>query len=189
MSESEWQLGSGCGFGVVVDGWFVGEVTPSSIQRGPSRTALSDTGSTRRLPAGFWCPRQSWSYCNASESPPGLVDIPHSRGRVVVRRPVRQPEPEPVRVRPYRPVCRRGRTLDGDTRTPAPMAVELHSNGLEGSGQESMTKAVVAKLHAPNAQIPPRTHLPRLAARRVMTRSGTSASPYRPLRPASTLYA
>ncbi len=90
---------------------------------------------------------------------------------------------------------RTDRLVDEDERWMAllerrpPMTVELHSNGLEGSGQERMTKAVVAKLNAPNAHIPPRTHLPRLAARRVMTRSGTSASPYRPLRPASTLYA
>lgn len=39
IRERERQLGSGYGFGVFVDGRFAGEVTLSSIQRGPFQTA------------------------------------------------------------------------------------------------------------------------------------------------------
>ncbi len=51
MRERERQLGSGFGFGIFVGDRFVGEVTLSSIQRGPFRTAPSDTGSIRMWPA------------------------------------------------------------------------------------------------------------------------------------------
>ena len=57
MSESEWQLGSGCGFGVVVDGWFVGEVT-----------RRRSSGPFQNGPIGYWIDQAVASRSLVSEA-------------------------------------------------------------------------------------------------------------------------
>jgi len=50
IRERERQLGTGFGFGIFQDGRFLGEITLSSIQRGPLQSPSSGTGSTRPSP-------------------------------------------------------------------------------------------------------------------------------------------
>lgn len=58
--EREWQLGTGFGFGVFVNGEFAGEINLNSIQRGPFQNAY----------VGYWIDQ---ARAGESYTPEGLV--------------------------------------------------------------------------------------------------------------------